>query len=271
MPGHADQFVAFDLETTGLTPGTDRIIEIGAVRFDSAGVISAIFDRLVNPRRPSGPMARLIHGISDEVLATAETAERVLPEFMAFLGDPATTTVLAHHSLSDAGFLGNELIRAGMGLPDRSVVDTLAWSRRVWPQYGNHRLDSLARRIGADDGMPHQAFADSLRVLHLFLALQGATTDEDRPPLAYPVHDGAGAKPVPWGWEDVGEVIDQAGVIQIEYAGGSRGPTPRRISPREFTYRGGVAYLVGFCHLDRKVKDFQVERVRNVQILAPER
>src|SRR6516225_1314648 len=82
------KFVAFDLETTGLSAASDRIVEVGAVRFDSSGEVLGEFERLVNPLRPSGPGARAVHGISDAELALAETAEVVLPEFVDFLGDP---------------------------------------------------------------------------------------------------------------------------------------------------------------------------------------
>ena len=266
--GLVGEWVAFDLETTGLTPGADRIVEIGAVRFDPSGTIRDTFERLVNPLQPSGAAARSIHGISDESLEQAPTAREVLPAFVAWLGDPATTTLLAHHAAIDAGFLGNELIRAGLPLPGHDVVDTLAWSRRSWPDFGNHRLDSLARRFGVEEGSSHRALADSLRVRRVFLALQPGGAGPDRPPLAYPIHDGAGPPPVPRGWADVALAIDLAGVIRIEYLGGSRGPGPRDVTPQRFAQRGGVAYLVAVCHLDGKTKEFQVDRVRRCHVVA---
>ena len=267
--GPAEELVAFDLETTGLTPGIDRIVEIGAVRFTAAGAILATFERLVNPLQPSGEAARTIHGISDDQLADAPSARDVLPEFIAWLGDPRSTTLLAHHAASDAGYLGSELIRSELPVPGHFVVDTLAWARRRWPRFGNHRLDSLAARFGPDEGSRHRALADSHRVRRVFLALQADDPDRDHPPLAFPIHDGGGPPPVPRGWTEVAEAIERDGAIQIEYAGGTRGPAPRVISPQRFAHRGGVAYLVALCHLDRKVKEFQVDRVRTCQVVAP--
>src|SRR3954452_15079275 len=104
-PSPDREYVAFDLETTGLSATSDRIVEVGAVRFDASGQEMGIFERLVNPLRLSGARARAIHGISDAELARAETAEVVLPEFLAFLGDPDRTTLLAHNAAFDAGFL----------------------------------------------------------------------------------------------------------------------------------------------------------------------
>lgn len=267
MPTNAaESFVAFDLETTGLAVAEDRIIEIGAVRFDGAGAVVATFESMVNPFRMSSPAAQAVHGIDPALLAAAPPAEAILPSFVSFLGDPDTTIVLAHHSASDSGFLGRELVRAGMALPRHYVVDTLAWARRRWPEFGNHRLDSLARRFGFDLAEAHRALADSHRVRQIYRELVKDDPLPDRPPLAYPIHDGAGSAPVPRGWSEVAEVMARAGSIQIEYAGGTRGPEPRVVSPEQFAHRGGVAYLVARCHLDGRWKDFQVDRIHRFSI-----
>jgi len=267
------EFVAFDLETTGLSPLDDRIVEVGAERFDESGRVLATFERLVNPLRPSGAVARSVHGISDETLALAETAEVVLPDFVRFLGDPKATILLAHHAAFDAGFLGQELVRAGLPIPEHSVVDTLAWARRRWPDFGSHKLANLAKRLALDPAPAHRALADSDRVRGVFLALRLDESGRDEPPpppLAYPIFDGAGPPPIPQGWRNVAEAIGRDEVVRIEYDGGTRGPHPRDVSPKRFAHRGGVAYLVAVCHLDRKLKEFQIDRVRSYQVIAPE-
>src|SRR5438874_1510669 len=100
------EWIAFDLETTGLVAEIDRVVEIGAVRFDASGHELGRFERLVDPERPMSPAAQAIHGISDADLAGAPTAREVLPEFLDFLGDPAMTALLAHNAAFDARFLG---------------------------------------------------------------------------------------------------------------------------------------------------------------------
>lgn len=264
------EYVAFDLETTGLSAETDRIVEIGAVRFDAEGAVLGEFQRLVNPLRPSGPQARAVHGISDAELALAETAEVVLPEFLGFLGDPAVTTLLAHNASFDAGFLGRELARLGRPMPGHAVVDTLAMSRRRWPTFGRHGLDALARRLGLDPDGPHRALADARRVRGLWLALQAEGEEAEaelQEPLAYPIFDANAPWPAPRGWQGVEEAIGLDRVVLIEYVGGTRGPTPRRITPRRFANRGGVAYLVALCHLDLKEKEFRLDRVRRFEVV----
>jgi DNA polymerase III epsilon subunit family exonuclease len=265
------EFVAFDLETTGLSADSDRIVEVGAVRFDASGRVLGEFERLVNPLRPSGAMARAVHGISDEELALAETAEFVLPEFVRFLGDPARTKLLAHNAAFDAGFLGRELARLGRPMPGHSVVDTLALARRRWPRIGSHKLDFLARRLNLDPHGPHRALADSRRVRGLWLALdrdQKLDANPSRNPLAYPIFDARSPLPAPDGWGPVEEAIGRAEVVRIEYAGGTRGIAPREITPRKFVHRGGVAYLAAYCHIDRKEKQFRLDLVRSFAVVG---
>ena len=265
----APEFVAFDLETTGLSPELDRIVEIGAERFRADGTVLGHFERLVNPLRPSGPTARAVHGIPDELLARAETADRVLPEFLGFLGDPASTTLLAHNASFDAGFLGRELARIGRGLPAHAVVDTLALARRRWPELRSHKLGTLAVRLNLDPEGPHRALADSRRVRGLWLALHDGAGPDDPNPLAYPVFDGRGPLPAPRGWSAVASAIERSEVVRIEYRGGTRGTSPRDVSPLAFANRGGVAYLVARCHLDDREKQFRLDRVRRFEVIAP--
>jgi DNA polymerase III epsilon subunit family exonuclease len=265
-------FVAFDLETTGLSPLTDRIVEIGAVKFDASGQVFGEFERLVNPRRPSGAGALAVHGIADAELARAPTAEIILPEFLEFLGDPDRTTLLAHHASFDAGFLGHELARLGRPMPGHQVIDTLALARKRWPEHRTHKLDYLARWLDLDPRGPHRALGDSRRVRGLWLALQSGVNpmaDDRQLPLAYPIFDAREPLPAPRGWGWVEDAIQASRVVRIEYSGGTRGTAPREISPRRFSNRGGVAYLVALCHIDSKEKEFRLDRVRSFAIVEP--
>lgn len=262
-------WVAFDLETTGLSPKDDRIVEVGAVRFDAEGRELAAFERLVNPLRPSGARARAIHGIDDAELALAPTADVVLPDFLDFLGDPGRTTLLAHNAGFDAGFLGAELARLARAMPGHGVVDTLALARRRLPHLPSHRLDGLARHLGLDPFGPHRALADSRRVMGLWVALGGEPGHDDGFQAVYPIHDPAGPLPAPRGWDGLAEAAARGWPVRLVYAGGTRGDAPREITPRRFANRGGVAYVVSLCHLDGKEKEFRLDRVRGYEVLPP--
>jgi DNA polymerase III epsilon subunit family exonuclease len=260
------EYVAFDLETTGLMAETDRIVEVGAVRFDASGNELGRFERLVNPGRPMSLAAQAVHGLSDADLADAEPARAVLPDFLAFLGDPGTAALLAHNASFDAGFLGRELGRLGLPLPRFAVIDTLALARRLLPDLYDHRLDTLSRLFALDLDGRHRALADSLRVKGLWLAL-GGDQGPDAPLVSYPVYDPTSRKPPPIGWERLSEAIDRGWRVRMEYAGGTRGDTPREVTPRAFVHRGGVAYLVAFCHIDAFEKSFRLDRVRRYEVM----
>src|SRR5262245_45952976 len=107
------EYVAFDLETTGLLAEIDRVVEGGAVRFDVEGRELGRFGTLVDPGRAMSPAAQAIHGLGYAELAGAPAMRQVLPGFLEFLGDPSVTTLLAHNGAFDAGFLGRELGRDG--------------------------------------------------------------------------------------------------------------------------------------------------------------
>jgi DNA polymerase III subunit epsilon len=259
------EYVALDLETTGLMADTDRIVEIGAVRFRVDGQELGRFQRLVNPERPMSPAAFAIHGLSDDVLAGAPPVREILPEFLLFIGNPATTSLLAHNASFDAGFLGCELARAGQPVPSHSMFDTLALARRQLPWLASHRLDNLARALGLDPAGAHRALADCLRVKEIWLVLGGSSESLDEL-VSYRMFDRRDSEPTPEGWEDVLRAAALGTMIRIEYDGGTRGSTPRSITPRRFVQRGGTNYLIAFCHIDSLEKSFRLDRIRCVQL-----
>ena len=261
------EYVALDLETTGLMAQTDRIVEIGAVRFLGDGQEIGRFQRLVNPQRPMSPAAYAIHGLSDTDLADAASVREILPEFLSFLGEPGTTALVAHNAAFDAGFLGRELRRAGLPAPTHSLFDTLALARRRLPELASHRLDNLARILGLDPAGAHRALADSLRVKSIWLLLGGAS-EAGNALVSYRMFDPKDSEPTPEGWEPLMKAAARGIVVRIEYDGGTRGKAPRSITPRRFVQRGGATYLIALCHLDAFEKSFRLDRIRCVELDA---
>ena len=258
-------FVAFDLETTGLSAELDRIVEVGAARFDSLGRDLGWFQSLVNPLRPVHPRARAVHGISDSELALAETAGAVLPRFLAWLDECPGATLLAHNASFDAGFLGAELARNGLPRLPLAIVDTLPLSRRRVTDVPNHRLDTLAMRLGLDPGESHRALADAMRVKGLWLALTAGAIPMTS--VIYPIAAPDGSPPVPSGWDVLSEAMALGRMVRITYDGGTHGLAPREITPRRFHHMGGVAYVVAQCHASAVEKRFRLDRVVRCEVL----
>jgi DNA polymerase III subunit epsilon len=257
--GPPQEFIALDLETTGLWAATDRIVEIAAVRFRETGEAIGVFHSLVNPERPVSPGAYAVHRISDQELALAPTAREVLPEFLAFLGNPDCSKLIAHNASFDAGFLGSELRRAGLAIPAHSLYDTLALSRARLPMLGSHRLDSVATHLGLDPAGAHRAMADTLLVKEIWLRL-GEHREWDRA-ISFRMFDARMTFALPEGWEALEQAVVRGSVLRIEYEGGTRGTAPRSITARRLESRGGSTFLVAYCHLDSLEKSFRVDRI----------
>ena len=265
MP-HRSRYIALDLETTGLDPRADRVIEIGMLVFDEEGTIVETFERLINPGRPIGIAAGAINGMCDADLIDAPSAAVVLPEVLALLDRSADAPLIAHNAAFDAGFLGMEFVRSGMTVPNRPVLDTLPLARSVLPFLRSHRLDRLVSHFGGGEKARHRALADASVVMDLWFRLGGPSTAEgDR--VSYPIHDGSQPVRPPIGWERLAEAVSRRADVRIAYLGGSRGESPRRVTPLGFSHRGGVAYLVADCHIDAREKSFRLDRIRSYELV----
>lgn len=260
MPA-TDHYIAFDLETTGLSAEIDRVIEIGAVRFDAEGREVDRFEQLINPGRPVSPGARAVNGIRDSDLSRAPLASEVLPRFLSFVQAAPDVPLIAHNAGFDAKFLGREFGRAGMPTPPRLVHDTLALARRRLPALRSHRLASLVEYFRLRSDVSHRALGDALVVKDLWLRLDGPSAPAALL-VSYPVHDPSVASRPPLGWEGLDLAVREGRRVWIVYEGGTRGDGRREISPRRFAQRGGVAYVVAYCHLGSREKFFRLDRIR---------
>lgn len=159
-------FVVVDLETTGLDPMADRIVEIGLIELDDRGQKLAEWQWLVNPDRPMG--AQFIHGISDDDVAFAPPFSVVAPQLADLLRGRA---VVGHNVRFDVSFLNAEFARAGISfaIPSSVGVCTMDLSRIYLPD-GRHRLADCAERAGVSSPITHRALADAQCTAALFTA-----------------------------------------------------------------------------------------------------
>jgi len=159
-------YTAFDTETTGLSRHTERVIEIGAVKFSKDNVI-AEYNALIYPEKNMSPQVIRIHGISDEMLAGKPLFKEIADEFLDFI---TGTTLVAHNAQFDIGFINKELELAGMnGLKNaRTTIDTLYLSRRFFPETEKHSLQFLADFLKIPSGTAHRATDDARVCMELF-------------------------------------------------------------------------------------------------------
>ncbi|HET8569677.1 MAG TPA: 3'-5' exonuclease [Candidatus Limnocylindria bacterium] len=160
-------FAAFDLETTGMDPRSDRIVAVGAVRFTHDGAVSDSFDELVDPGRSIPALATSIHGIDDRMVRGRPPLEVVLPRFRAFVGEAIP---VAHMAAFDLAFLQGPLRRARLATLER-VLDTAVLASRLVAPVPELSLEALCARLGIGTEGRHTALGDARIAASLFVGL----------------------------------------------------------------------------------------------------
>ena len=151
------EFVAFDLETTGLSSREDTIIEIGAVRM-KGGQELARFQTFVDPGRSLERKIVDLTGITDDMLVGAPKIEEVLPQFLEFVGD---SPLIAHNADFDTGFIREAAKRQGLKFTSTSV-DTLILSQNLLPQLNKFKLNIVAEALDLPEFNHHRAADDAV-------------------------------------------------------------------------------------------------------------
>jgi predicted DnaQ family exonuclease/DinG family helicase len=166
------EYAALDLETTGLDPARDRVIEVGAVAFTPERVTTT-FERLVDPGRAVPETVLRLTGIKPEELRGAASAESALGELADFLRGRQP---VGHGARLDVDFLA----AAGLWDPEIEILDTLDVARILLPSAASHSLPLLATEMGFNQPRPHRALddADATRQLLLRLREEAAILDE---------------------------------------------------------------------------------------------
>ncbi|MBS3873972.1 MAG: 3'-5' exonuclease [Firmicutes bacterium] len=159
-------FSVVDVETTGLSPGRDRVIEVAIVRIEGGHIVHS-YSSLINPERPIPLFIQQMTGITDAMVVKAPTFAEVLPAVTTHL---AGTVFVAHNVKFDQGFLKAEFTRAGGEFPSLEFVDTVALARRGMRGLPNYRLETLCAHLGLAVG-GHRALGDATVTAHLLLRL----------------------------------------------------------------------------------------------------
>lgn len=187
-------FIAFDIETTGLSPTSDRIVELGAVLFVN-GLPTKTFSSLVNPGISISPSASAVNHITNDMLYTAPSEDVVYPDFIDFLGNALSGEVVmcAHNASFDFGFLSNTLSRLGY-YGKICYVDTLSLSRIYIPGLDNYKQCTLENYFALDNTASHRATSDAGncgRILTEILsrATDGIEEERKRNELALPAKE----------------------------------------------------------------------------------
>ncbi|MGB3485953.1 MAG: DUF4236 domain-containing protein [Mycobacterium sp.] len=225
-PASLATFTSIDLETTGLDPATDRIVEIGLVKFTADGTVLDEFATLVN-NPGSHAEARAIHGIEDADLVGAPSIDQVLDEALAFL---AGTVLVAHNCEFEEGFLAAAARRAKRKLPSIVSLCTLQTSRRQLEGRAFSLTSMYKTATGVWSDQKHTALGDARAVREVLLWM---TRNTPQPLYLTQAPSAADAqvfdecpvscRPVPLTRSSVAELLDSF----------PQSPRPRRGDPAE--------------------------------------
>ena len=149
-------YTVVDLETTGLDPQCDDIIEFGAMRVEN-GIVIDKYTALVNPGYEIDDFIIELTGITNEMLASSPPVVNVLPDFLNFVGD---SIVVGHNVNFDINFIYDTCMSVCNQPFSNDFIDTMRLSRRLFPQERHHRLCDLVERFTTGGVVEHRALAD---------------------------------------------------------------------------------------------------------------
>lgn len=166
MNGLTDSYIALDLETTGLSPAEDRILEIGAVKVEN-GRIRERYGTLLNPGIRISARIQELTGITDEMAAGGRDTRTAVAELVEFCGD---LPLLGHNILFDYSFVKKNAVNFGLEF-EKTGIDTLKIARRLLPDAEHKSLTALCCRYGIAHERAHRAVDDACAAMELYQCL----------------------------------------------------------------------------------------------------
>lgn len=160
-----EEFVVFDIETTGLNSHTNQIIEIGAVKIRSGRILDR-YSQLINPEIPIPYHITQITGITNEEVENKPKISEVIENFVNFVGD---AVLVAHNAPFDMGFIKRD-IKKYLNIDYQcSVIDTLQMARDLFPNFKKYGLGDLNKTLGLALEKHHRAVDDSQATANMFI------------------------------------------------------------------------------------------------------
>lgn len=173
-------YCVLDLETTGFSFRTEKITEVGIMKYKNGEVIDS-FETFVNPEKPIPYQVVEVTHITDDMVKDAPTIEEVFPKILEFVGD---SVLVAHNADFDIGFLKHNASLLGYKL-ENTYLDTLRLAKDLFPTYKKYKLGIIAENLGIKVEVAHRALDDVdttvkvFRIMMDMLKERGAKTVDD--------------------------------------------------------------------------------------------
>lgn len=159
-----NDYVALDVETTGLDPQWDEIIQVGCIRVRD-GVIVAQYESLVNPGFEIDSYITKLTGITNEMLSTAPSVEQIAPDIQTFIGNDC---IVGHNVTFDINFLYDTFEKCGLSPLKNDFICTRRLAYRVFPGWDSYKLKILVEKLKLPDGAFHNAMADTMHTYNAY-------------------------------------------------------------------------------------------------------
>lgn len=169
-----DDFTIIDLETTGLDPTFDEIIEVGAIRVRN-GDVTDTFSSLVKPEKEVDAFITEITGITNEMLADAPSISEIFPDFLSFVSNDI---IVGHNVNFDINFVYDTNSKLYNQYFSNSFTDTLRLSRRLLPELEHHRLKDLINHFEIDIERQHRSLDDCKATLECYNKLKSLAVEK---------------------------------------------------------------------------------------------
>jgi len=173
-------YCVLDLETTGFSATTEKITEVGIMKYKNGEVIDE-FSCFVNPEKHIPARVTEVTNITDEMVKDSETIDKVFPKILEFLGD---SVIVAHNAGFDVGFLKQNAKNLGYEF-NYTYLDTLSLAKDLFPEYKKYKLGKIAENLGIKVEVAHRALDDvdtTVKVFKIMLDMlkkRGAKKIED--------------------------------------------------------------------------------------------
>ena len=172
-------YCVFDLETTGISFRTEKITEIGIMKYRNGEVIDE-FSTFVNPEKPIPMRVQEITNITDEMVKDAPTIEEILPKVMEFFGD---SVLVAHNADFDTSFIRYNCEKNNIKFTN-TYLDTLQLAKELFPDYKKYKLGIIAENLGIKVEVAHRALDDVDTTVKVFRVMLNMLKDKKIEKLA---------------------------------------------------------------------------------------
>ncbi len=263
--------VTLDLETTGLSPLIDKIVEISAIKVCSNKKIE-IFDTLINPQIPIPEHIIKIHGITNEMVKDAKTIEDQLLLLKEFI---STYPIIAHNAKFDIGFLIFNMHKLSISPNNNNIHCSCALSRATFSNSKNYKLNTLAEYLEIPLLSHHRAMDDTIACLRIFAQaiMQNVnnkkTEINNSKSFLFNMNDfsqNSGFK-IPLHLEKLKKLVKNQTPLEILYLGGSHKGVFRPITPISLLPMPSGIILYALCHLSDNYRSFFIKRIKDIRIL----